>query len=221
MPEIFDGTSKPKKRPKSETASHHKVFPRLEAQANPNPLASFAICPPNTHFETQESEEKIILLLRQHPIVNIPWILLAIILIAAPLALDYVPFLGFLPGNFQMVALIMWYFLVLTFIVGEFLSWYFNVYIVTDERVVDIDFFGLNYRDVKVTKIDKIQDVNFNQGGLWGSFFNYGDVFIQTSGEGAHARYDFLRVPHPGKVVEILGQLIDEEAAEELAGRVK
>lgn len=221
MPDIY---SAHKKKAKGHEVVHnavHKVFPKLKSQANSNPLASFAVCPPGTRFATQEEGENIILLLRQHPIVNFGWIVLALLLALAPMALDYIPLINFLPLNFQWLTVFLWYFMVGVFVIGNFLYWYFNVYIITDERVVDIDFFGLNYRDVTVIKLDRIQDLNFTQGGLWDSFFNYGHVYVQTAAEGAHSRLDFLKVPNPAKVVEILGSLIDEEAAEEFEGRVK
>jgi hypothetical protein len=222
MPEVYSAHHKKSAaKKKAKTIDNHKVFPKLKAEANANPLASFAVCPPLTRFTTQESGENVILLLRQHPVVNIPWLLLSIALIFFPAVFDYVPLISIMPANFQFMTLVLWYFMVLVYVVGQFLHWYFNVYIVTDERVVDIDFFGMAHRDVKVTKLDKIQDVNFQQGGLWASIFNYGHVYIQTAGEGPNARYDFLKVPRPARVIEILGQLIDEEEAEALEGKVK
>jgi membrane protein YdbS with pleckstrin-like domain len=196
-----------------------KTFDKYKNQISSNPLASFAVCPTNTRFATQEAEERIILLLRQHPIVNVPWIFLTMILLFAPLILDYVPIIEFLPINFQIFTLVLWYLMVLAYVLGQFLYWYFNVYIVTDERIVDIDFFGMIYTDVSVTKIDKIQDMTFVQAGLFGSIFNYGDVFIQTAGE--QSRIDFMKVPRPAEVVEIISELIDEERQEEIDGRVK
>lgn len=210
MPEVFSASGK---KP-AHKISHrrHRVWENLKAQANPNPLATFAVAPPHTHFSTQEPEEKIILLLRQHPIVNVPWILVTALLIFAPLVLDYIPIINFLPANFQVMTLYLWYFMVLVFAIGQFLIWYFNLYIITDERLVDIDFFGLSFHDVTVIKIDKIQDINYNRGGLWASFFDFGDVHIQTAGE--VSRCDFLKVPQPDRVVQIVGELINEEEVE-------
>lgn len=196
-----------------------EIYDRMRLKSTANPLSSFSVCPVNTRFATQEAEEKVILLLRQHPVVNIPWIFLTIVLLFLPLTLDYVPIIDFLPINFQIFTLILWYLLVLAYVLGQFLYWYFNVYIVTDERIVDIDFFGMIYRDVSVTKIDKIQDVTFVQAGLFGSIFNYGDVLIQTAAE--TSRIDFMKVPRPADVVEIIGHLIDEETQEEIEGRVR
>ena len=215
MPEVFDATQKkpPRKlKTRSVGRRYHRVWEAFRSQANANPLATFAITPPATHFSTQEPEEKIILLLRQHPIVNIPWILMAVLLIFAPLVLDYIPVINFLPANFQIMILYLWYFMVMVFVSGQFLIWYFNIYIVTDERLVDIDFFGLSFHDVTVIKVDKIQAINYNRGGVWASFFDFGDVDIQSAGE--ISRCDFLKVPNPDKVVKIVGELINEEEAE-------
>lgn len=200
--------------------SHHSdMYSKMKGSPTANPLAAYSVCPVNTRFATQEADEKIILLLRQHPVVNVPWVFLTIVLLFLPLVLDYVPIIDFLPINFQIFTLVLWYLLILAYVMGQFLYWYFNVYIVTDERIVDIDFFGLIYTDVSVTKIDKIQDVTFVQAGLFGAMFNYGDVLIQTAAE--TSRIDFMKVPRPADVVELIGNLIDEERQEEIDGRVK
>ena len=52
----------------------------------------------------------------------------------------------------------------------------FNVYIVTDERIIDIDFYNLIYKEVSDANIDKIQDVTYKMGGVVRTLFNYGDV---------------------------------------------
>ena len=223
MPEIFDADNKKFDRPTKKRVRHsakanrkrQRVYESLKKEANPNPLSAFAVCPPKTHFSSQDEMEKVVLLLRQHPVTNVGWILLAVLLVFAPLILDYIPLISFLPANFQFMTLYLYYFMVVVFVIGQFLYWYFNVYIVTDERVIDVDFFGLNYRDVLVSKIDRIQDMNFRQGGLMGTFFNYGNVYIETAGESAN--FDFAKVPHPSRVVKILGALIDEEGTELLS----
>ena len=39
-----------------------------------------------------------------------------------------------------------WYLILAAFIFEEFLGWFFNVNIITDERIVEVDFHNLIYR---------------------------------------------------------------------------
>src|ERR1700690_4192210 len=58
--------------------------PHLSPRIKMKPLAAYAEHPANLRFETQEEQESVELFLRQHPIVNIPWIIIGILLILAP-----------------------------------------------------------------------------------------------------------------------------------------
>lgn len=191
---------------------------KTEGQAH-NPLSAYCYKPESTFFETQDPEEKIILLLRQHPITNLPWILVAVLMAIAPSILNYFPLLSFLPANLIVVALLLWYLLTVAVVIQGFLFWFFNVYIVTDERIVDFDFYNLIYKEISEAKIDKIQDVTYKVGGVVRTVFNYGDVLIQTAG--TIPNFDFEAVPNPSEVVRILQALRTEEEQEVIEGRVR
>lgn len=174
-----------------------------------NPLSAFALNPAGVKFETQEAGEKIILLLRKHWITNLPWVLSAILLFFAPLVLRFFPLLDFLPLRFQLMAVVLWYLLVTSFIFERFLTWFFNAYIITDERIVDIDFFNLIYKQVTEAKIDRIQDTTLRMGGVVRAIFNFGDVLVQTAG--AEPNLEFEDVPNPDEVMQILQSLKTRE----------
>jgi uncharacterized membrane protein YdbT with pleckstrin-like domain len=127
--------------------------------------------------------------------------------------------MSLVPLGFRIVFLVLWYLFVTAFIFENFLSWYYNVYIITDERIVDVDFHSLLYKEVSQAKIDNIQDVTFVMGGLSRALFNFGDVFIQTAGE--KREFDFDDIPHPDRVTKVLNELILEEEREKHEGRVK
>ena len=182
-------------------------------------LSAFVVRPKNIRFETQERKEKIILLLRRHWITNLAWIFLTMILTISPFFFSRVPGIALLLTRYAVIILIPWYLFVFAFILESFLTWYFNVNIVTDERIVDINFYSLLYKEISHCKIDKIQDVSFNMGGIMGTFFNYGNVLIQTASE--VPVFQFEAVPQPALVVRKLNDLILEEEQEKLEGRVR
>lgn len=213
MPEIYISKEQKPTEHRPLTTEH-----RLPGHTH-NPLAAFSAYPDKAHFETQEREEKIVLLLRRHPITNIPWIVAAALMLIAPGILGYLPILSFLPTRFQLVGILIWYLVTAAFILEQFLTWFFNVYIVTDERVVDVDFLNLIYKEVSDAKIDRIQDVTYKMGGFVRTIFNYGDVFIQTAAEVPN--FEFSAVPNPAQISRILQELRSEEEQEALEGRVR
>jgi hypothetical protein len=176
------------------------------------PLTAFAVNPQGLRFETQEAEEVVILFLRQHFIVNVPWILITIILVIAPTVifpkLFSVLSLNFLlPPGYFFVGTMFWYLATFGFAFASFISWFFNIYIVTNERVVDIDFFYLLYKKFSQAELVKIQDISYTSGGVLAALFNYGYVRIETAGEAPNLVFE--AIPFPEKVVETIRSLTE------------
>ena len=182
-------------------------------------FSALSIFPKATKFEAQDEEEKIILLLRPHFVTNIWWILISLAMGFAPLVWPDLPVISLLPDNYIFVLTLFWYALILAFVFEKFLMWFFSVNIVTDERVMDVDFYGLLFKHVSVAQLDRIEDVNYFQKGIMGAFFNFGDVLIQTAAE--ITGFVFNKIPNPDRVVKVLSELIAQEKQEELEGRVR
>lgn len=182
-------------------------------------FSALALFPQKLKFESQDPQEEIILLLRPHLITNIWWALLTIVMIFVPLFWAELPAISLLPDNYLFVLTLFWYALILTFVFERFLMWFFSVNIVTDERFIDVDFYGLLFKHVSVAQLENIEDVNYFQKGVMAAFFNYGDVLIQTAAE--TPEFVFNKVPNPEKVVKVLSELIQQEKQEEIEGRVR
>lgn len=204
MPTLFESDTTPK-QPKKKQAYVHP------APSHMRPMATFAMHPDNVRFETQEPEETVELFLREHIVVNIGWIIVTIILVIAPTILFpfFLHFLPFdIPGRYIFVGSFVWYLLTFGYALGNFLYWFFNIYVVTNERVVDIDFLYLLYKRLSEAEIRKIQDISYTSGGILATIFDYGNVSIETAGESPNI--EFEKVPHPEKVVECIRALIEE-----------
>ena len=204
---------------KSERKSVVALRKLLGKTGSDSVLSSFSTFPTKVNFETQDEGEEVVLFLRQHPIVNVPWIILVIFALTIPSVFGFFPMIADLPDTYQFVLELMWYSLVFGFALAKFMSWFFNIYILTDERVVDVDFINLFYRVVSTAKIEEIQDLSVRSSGAFETFFNYGSVFIQTAAQ--VSEFEFLRVPRPDVVAKVINQMIDQEEQEKLDGRVK
>lgn len=219
MVEIYTAEKKKEKSIIKEELENREGLDKELSNCHNSSFSTFIVKPEGITFETQDPEEKIILLLRSHWITNIPWISLALVLIFSPVVLSSFPIIAFLPPNYQFMSLIIWYLLVTAFVLESFLSWIFDIYIVTDERIIDVEFVNLLHKKVAEAEISKIQDVTYKVGGVIPSIFNYGDVFIQTAG--TKENFDFLAIPQPEKATKVLQGLRTEEAIEAIEGRIR
>ena len=205
-------------KPHKRTASDYSELVRNHKPTR-NPLTHFSVCPPLLTFESQNKEEEILLLMRRHIITNVPWILGFLVMVLAPLSLSFFPMLDFLPIRFQSLLLIFWYLFSFGWFWEQFLAWYFNVYIITDERVIDVDFYSLIYKNVSATKIDNIEDVTYTTSGALQSLLNFGTITVQTAAE--KRQFEFEHVPNPDVVAGFLNEMILEEEREDMEGRVR
>ena len=172
--------------------------------------SSLGINPDNVTFENQEEDEEIILLIRRDLITNVPWIVTALILIFIPplifLFSDlFTPFFQ-ISAETQLVAILFYYLIIFGFILVEFAIWYFNVGLVTNKRLIDLDVSGILFKHVSETKLNLIEDVSYSQVGAIRSVFNYGDVLVQTAA--TQANFEFDRAPEPARIVRIIADMI-------------
>ncbi len=185
------------------------------ASPTTNPLSSFCVLPENMTFDVQHANESILLVLRQHFIVNTGWIVASVFFAFLPSLVGLFPHLVFLPPSFVHVLFLAWYVILFGFVLQRFVVWYYNVCIITDERLIDVDFYSLLFKRVSEAKLEHVQDITGASGGVIQSFFDYGDVLIQTAAE--VPEIEFERVPHPDLVAKLVSELIDKEETDQRA----
>jgi hypothetical protein len=173
-----------------------------QAASPRNLFSSFNLYPTDIDFETKGSDEKIILMLRQHPIVNVKWVVITLLLLTGPTVLSILGVFSLLPVGFALVITLTWYLLTSAYAIEGFLGWYFNVYFITTIRIVDIVFYNFINKKASDAEVTKIQNVSYTSNGFLGAMFNFGNVFIQTAAE--VPEFKFRSVPGPEKVAKIL-----------------
>jgi hypothetical protein len=160
---------------------------------------------PDIAFESQSPGETVVLLLRRHPFTQISWVVTAFVLALLPLIGDL--FIQSYVSISQLIFLnLFWYAGVFAYIYLNFISWLFNVGIITTRRIVDVDFSNVLYKEITVTVLSKIEDSTIKEAGFIGSLLNFGDVFIQTAG--STENIEFVEVPKPNVVVGIINNLM-------------
>ena len=158
--------------------------------------------------------ENLVALYRRHPLIL--WTEIIIIFLIALLFLGIffflrsaLPFLKEPPYQtlISWVAFLFYHGLFIAFFV-VFADYWLDIWIITTERVIDIEQKGLFRREVSEFKLDKIQDVSFDIRGILPSLFDFGDVQIETAGK--ERNLTFKTIPHPRRVKNLLLKMHDE-----------
>lgn len=157
--------------------------------------------------------------MRPHWFTNVSWAITATFMLLLPSLIKYIPVWSDVAFRYQFLGILFWYMVTLAYAFEKFLSWYFDVYIITDERVIDIEFNNLLDKKFAEAKISMIQDVSSRVAGISQTMFNYGDVRIQTAAE--IPELSFEKVPNPDKVIKVLQIMRQEEEQETIDGRVR
>ena len=159
--------------------------------------------------------EVTLLRLRRHPLVFFQDIVVLLFLLALP---PFIVFFmnirglqladdGFTPVLVILCASIYYLYIVL-FIFYEFFIFFLDRWIVTNEHIIDIEQKTIFNRVVSKLELERVQDVTAETKGLMETFFNYGDVFIQTAGE--RERFVFRDVPSPQFVADSIVRALDK-----------
>jgi membrane protein YdbS with pleckstrin-like domain len=170
-------------------------------------LRSFCVLP-DLKFVTQQDDEEIVLLLRAHPITNIGWLLLSLVMLALPTVLMATGMFSNVNFEFIFIGRLTWYLVILMYSFEKFLHWYYSVFIITNERLVDIDFYNLMFRIVTYANLNHIEEPASITGGFIRSMFKYGDIYVTTASE--KPTVEALAVPYPDKVIDIISRLSEE-----------
>src|SRR3989338_3250934 len=109
----------------------------------------------------------------------------------------------------------MYYLFLLVFFFGQFIDYHLDMWIVTSERIVDVNQKALFSRIVTELHLDFIQDVTSESHGFFAHVFNYGEVNVHSSGP--LQRIEFRNVPAPHNVRNILIQLIADDKRRHVA----
>jgi len=168
---------------------------------------------PQQVFPNQRKDERVYILARRH---WVSFIFFGILLVA----LFIIPFLSLIllfgqlreiaAGNNLLQDIIILgfgvYYLVLeAVLLTSWISYYYNIFIVTNERVIDIAQKGLFNRETHELFFEQIEDVSSKTKGIAYTLLNVGDIELETAGPALN--FVISKVNSPQAVVEILHDL--------------
>lgn len=171
------------------------------------------------YFEDQMDDEEVLYVFRKHPVVmrkGLIWaslgllvgpIFTLILIYARP---DQPPSLNFFYANL-LGSLV----LAAVLFIPAYIAWYFSVFIVTDQRLIQITQKGLFHRSVVDLGLPQIQMVNYEVNGFQETLLGFGTIMIQTF-MGDLTIHD---VHHPAKTQKKLLTILREQGVTASAGQ--
>lgn len=170
-----------------------------------------------TDFSLQ-SNERVLLEFRKHWLVHlgmfVPFILLALLPVIALSILSGTilganpavgSFLSFSNPWIKFLVGIYWLFVWLE-AMSTFVRIHFDVWIVTNMRIIDIEQHNFFDREVNSLFLSSIEDITVEETGFFQTLARFGDIHVQTAG--ASERTIFPFIPQPAKVRDLLMERI-------------
>lgn len=133
---------------------------------------------PEKYFEDQFDDEEVLFIFRKHPIVMRKGLvlgslgpLIGVIPAAVWPTLGFGVFFGGLAGGVILGALLF---------SPAYIAWHFSVFIVTDQRFIQITQKGMFNRSVVDIGLNQIQMVNYQVAGFQQTLLGFGTIVMQT-----------------------------------------
>ncbi|HSX44023.1 MAG TPA: PH domain-containing protein [Candidatus Saccharimonadales bacterium] len=154
-------------------------------------------------FADQFDDEDVIFVFRKHPVVMRKGLIFAMIAIL----LGTVPALIKPEMSFFFGGLAVGFILGMLIFFPFWIAWFYSIFIVTDQRLIQITQKGLFHRSVVDLGLSQIQMVNYQIAGLQETLLGFGTIMMQTY-VGDLIIHD---VHHPAKIQKKILNILREQ----------
>ena len=128
------------------------------------------------YFEDQLENEELLFTFRKHPIVMRKGFIFGLLMLVVGIVPSlFKPEYSYLYGGLAAGLL-----LGILVLAPSWISWYFSVYIVTDQRLLQIKQKGFWTRSVVDIGLNQIQMVNYEIAGIQETMLGFGTIMMQT-----------------------------------------
>ena len=151
------------------------------------------------------ANEKVLAVYRQTEAVMFRTLLLIFALIYFPW---YVLLKYELLANFDRL-LFAWTVLIFLFGLNRYVLWLLNIYLLTDKRLVLVQYKNLFNKHVWETPLSNVLSVSFAVNGFTQSLFKYGTVEVRA--RGLHEPLLLKNLAHPSKIKDFIWQVLNRQ----------
>ncbi len=148
-----------------------------------------------------------IFILMKRLLFNVGLMILPVVLLAVLTPIFPDEIMGEIGLPLVMLGVSAYYLFIWLFSFFSFIDYYLDVWLVTNERIIDVEQKGFFDRIISEQRLYRIQDVTSEMRGFIPTVLSYGNVFIQTAG--TKERFNFYDVPHPDRVRDTIIKLAE------------
>ncbi len=167
-------------------------------------------------FIKKKPYEEIVCVLRRHPLIFLRDVAGFLVLLGVPLAardliaVNYPTLLeGFISRPILTLLGSAYLLFVWLLLYAHFMDYYLDTWIVTNDRIINIEQEGIFARTISELDLYKIQDTTSEVKGIAATFFKYGNVYIQTAAE--KQRFVFEQISDPHSIREKVTELVKKD----------
>lgn len=171
------------------------------------------------HLPNQLPKEKVLKIIRKDIFILLKKIAFFVLLTILPFILFFVIAMSqpqFLSGKITYPLMVLgtsaYYLFIWLFFFFSFIDYYLDVWLITNERIIDIEQKGFFSRVISEHKIFRIQDVTSEVHGVFPTILRYGNVYVQTAG--TKQRFNFRQIPNPNKIRDMIIKLVERKKRE-------
>jgi hypothetical protein len=85
-------------------------------------------------------------------------------------------------------------------------TYYMDIWVVTNRRIIDIDYQRLFDRNIAILRLDRVQDVTTHMSGILPTLLKYGSVVVQTAGSDKEFVID--QIAHPEQLRDAISSAV-------------
>jgi len=82
-----------------------------------------------------------------------------------------------------------------------------SVFVLTNQRIINVTQDGMLKRGITETEISKIQDVSSKTAGFFKMLFKFGDLIVRTAGAGIGGEIKVRNIAHPYEVQQKIASM--------------
>ncbi len=159
--------------------------------------------------ELLSKKEKEIKTLRKHPLALVKRIIRFFLILSLSITIFFVNngFSTF--SNYINIFALLLLIIALAYGFYSWFTWYYGAYILTNQRIIEVNQRGIFTREVREITLDKIQDVTYNVSGLLRTVLNVGTVRIHSA---SGLNIKMLEVAKPAIVREVIVKLAHQHS---------
>ncbi|MEI7578985.1 MAG: hypothetical protein WCJ58_02970 [bacterium] len=189
------------------------------------------IYPVGMRFATQNPGEVVYIKARSHVLTNFGWLFNTLVAFVIPVFLIIIfnsteiifgnstgyKFFGvflqqigdvfaLLPLFFWITAALIYFSSIVTYALINFTNWYYNIYLVTNERLMHIRIEVFSGKHIVEATLNSVEEISERDIGFFPTIFHYGDIRVQT--EAHKSTFFFKSVPDTTWFRDTLADLV-------------